>query len=138
LFALFAGMSVAALGYRYEARLMPLVVGVPSLLASAVLALRRSARDGPGTSPDAESDAALLRRGAAALGWLAVFASLVAIGGVVLGGAAAVLCTQRLWLRERWRTAVFSSVGSAALLTWVFERQLGIGLFRGLLQEWLR
>jgi hypothetical protein len=49
----------------------------------------------------------------------------------------AVALTQRAWLRETRRTALIGGALSAALLMTVFERQLGIALFRGILAEWL-
>jgi hypothetical protein len=132
LLAVFAGMSIVATGYHYEARLMPLVVGVPAIGLTIAQLLKRPAAAATVRASGASRGELI------AMAWLTAFALLVALGGVVAGGAVAVALTQRAWLRERWRTALLSGALSAALLLFVFERQLGIALFQGLVAEWLR
>jgi len=131
LLVVFAGMSIVALGYQYEARLMPLVVGLPAIALTIAQLVKR-----PPAAPVRDRMAS--RAEIVALAWLAAFAALVALGGVVVGGAIAVALTQRAWLRESWRTALIGGASSAALLFFVFERQLGIALFQGLLMERFR
>ena len=133
---LLAAMTVAATGYQYEARLMPLVIGVPSIVLAAIQCFRASPEPEParqGGRRDHQTSAELT-----AMGWLTAFVGLVVVGGVLVGGAAAVVVTQRIWLRETWRTALIGGALSAGLLVAVFERQLGIALFQGLLLETLR
>lgn len=132
---LFATMTVVATGYQYEARLMPLVIGLPAILLAAYLCVRPST--GQRAEGDASPDAGASRAALIAIGWLTAFAALVALGGEIVGGSMAVALTQRAWLRETRRTALIGGALSAALLMTVFERQLGIALFRGILAEWL-
>lgn len=129
--AAFVAMTAIASSYQYEARLMPLVVGVPAILLAAVQCAT-SFRTATASNPERRSGS---RDDVAALGWLAVFSALVALAGVLVGGSLAVAVTQRLWLRETWRTAVIGGAVTALLLLVVFERQLGIALFEGLLAE---
>jgi hypothetical protein len=132
LLAVFAGMSIVAVGYQYEARLMPLVVGLPAIALTIAQLVKRPLAAAP------VHESMVSRAELVALAWLAAFAALIALGGVVVGGAIAVMLTQRAWLRERWPTALLGGALSAALLLVVFERQLGIALFQGLLVERFR
>jgi hypothetical protein len=61
----------------------------------------------------------------------------MALGGVIVGGVAAVFVAQRFWLRESTRTALVGAVVAVGILYFGLERQLGVGLFRGLLSGWL-
>ena len=129
LFALFVGMVAAASTYPTQARLVPLVFGIPAALL-ALWQLRAEVSSFTRVRGRADSVPATL--------WLAGFAGMVLAGGFVAGGTLAVMACQRFWLKESWRVTV--SGGFAAwLITFVgFEQLLGVLLFRGWLWEWLR
>lgn len=132
-----------ALSYPYEARLVPLVVGIPSVVLAGwqlgVQAYRqvrqpppdRAAIKSPGSTGEPSPS-----REAAAAGWLLLFTALVLAGGLVAGGAVAVMVSQRIWLRESWRSTVAGGV-SAWLALRLFERAFGLSLFDGWIAGWM-
>ena len=129
------GLMVAlATTYPAEVRLVPLVVGIPGTVLAAWQTAGVMRRP-----PDAEREPGPERRPEArAFAWLAAFIAIVIAGGLVAGGAIAVLLAQRFWLRERWPIAL-AGAGIAFVVTYVvFERMLGLVLFSGLLVEALR
>lgn len=140
LLAVFAAMAVVAAGYPPEARFVPLVVAVPATLLAAwqlsrEVAKRRSARDVPRTPTKGNGDAS---HAGIAIGWLFLFTLIVLSGGFVVGGTLAVMTSQRLWLRESWRTTVGGGVLAFVGLQFCFERLLGLTLFSGWVAEWIR
>lgn len=136
---LMGAMVAVATTYPAEVRLVPLVVGLPATVLAAwqtAGAMRRAA-DGP--PRDAEREPGSERRPIAkSFAWLAAFITLVIAVGFVAGGAVAVLLAQRFWLRERWPVAVAGASVAFVVSYVVFERMLGLVLFRGLLVEALR
>jgi hypothetical protein len=132
--AFFLATVLAAGTYQPEARLLPWVVGVPAL-GLVALQVTRVLR-----APIAAADAHVSGVSGAdlqAVVWWGLFAVVVILGGVLAGGVVAVFVTQRFWLRESTRTALVGALVAVSLLYFGFERQLGVGLFRGLLAGWL-
>jgi len=147
-FGIFAAMVGAAVGYTYEARLVPLVVGVPALLLAAwqlrQAFVRRPSEAPPpavgGRYPGSDTDAEADRRSNEALAvlWLLVFTTIVIIGGLVVGGTIGVMACQRIWLRETWRTTALGGAMAIFVLHVCLGRALGFELFEGLVAEWIR
>jgi hypothetical protein len=149
MFAIFSTMVGTAAGYRYEARLVPLVVGIPAMLLAAwqlyseirthesSAAVRASATADeaggvaagiPTTTRSAETES---------IGWLLLVTGLVLMGGMVAGGTIGVMMCQRIWLRESWRTTAMGGVVAILVLHFCFERALGMALFEGWLVAWI-
>jgi hypothetical protein len=133
--ALFAGMTGIALSYPPDARLLPLVIGIPGTLLCAsqlVLDLRRHRRQ---RATPGRHAAGATRRELAFLGWLAAFV----IGVLLLGfpyGAPALVFVFLYWGQgERLASAGAAAVGLLLFLHIVFARALGLPLFEGLLIE---
>jgi hypothetical protein len=130
LLAVFLGMTAAAVGYPWPARMFPLVVGsAGTLLCVVELGRRLAAADTrssrtPSGSPDGRVEMLL---------WFGGALALVVAAGVVAGGAAFVALFLRLREREAWRVAVSSGLALGLMLHVVLERAFGIDLFNGLL-----
>lgn len=150
MFAVFSAMVGTAAGYRSEARLVPLVVGIPAMLlaawqlyreirthgSSAIVAANASANEAAEVAAGVSTARRLSE--AASIVWLLLVTSLVLTGGMVGGGTIGVMLCQRIWLRESWRTTVMGGVVAILVLHFCLERALGVALFEGWLVEWMR
>jgi ABC-type sugar transport system permease subunit len=149
LFAIFTVMVVTATTYTYEARLVPLVIGIPAMTLAAWQLLReirfrkdatrfepsddrRLVSDAPDGEPSRRS-----AREVRAISWLFGFTIMVLVGGFLVGGTLAVIASQRFWLRESWRTALIGGAIAALALYLGFERGLGLPLYSGWIAEWI-
>jgi hypothetical protein len=148
-FVILSAMVAIAVSYTHEARLAPLVVGVPAVLLAGwqlwveILTRRSRVAQPPGTSDgdnavDETRGAHAWSREAIAIFWLLLFTTMVLIGGLVVGGTLGVMTCQRIWLRESWRTTAWSGAFALLVLHVFFERGLGLGLFHGWFVEWMR
>ena len=136
MFAVFILMAAAASRYPPQARLVPLVIGIPAALLSGYQLVRdistpRTTTEGT----DGPFDAAGLRLGVI---WLLLFIVLVLAGGFTFGGPIAVAASQRFWLKESWKTSVISGVVALLLIHVVLQEQLGVVLFEGWIESWVR
>lgn len=137
--AIFAGFVALAAGYAPEARLAPLVVGVPGLLLSlAQLARdirdRMAARAGDGAGPEAGD------RAPGSLPMILWFAAFViaSIGfGVVLAAPVLIFAFLRFDRGESLGLSLVIAISFAATIYLLFETVMGIGLPGGLVVEWL-
>jgi hypothetical protein len=135
LFAVFAGMVAAAARYPPEARVVPLVIGIPGLVLSAWQVAREIARCRSSAAESAAADEPDASDQGQAVLWLMVFVLLVLAGGFVVGGTLAVMVSQRFWLRESWRTTLIGGAVAFVTMSFGLERQLGLVLFTGWLME---
>jgi hypothetical protein len=123
--AIFAIMVVVALGYSAEARLVPLVIGVPGVMLAAWQLGADIVTPTPGQPSKREFTPM------AGVGWLLLFLLLVLAGGFVIGGTLAVVVAQRYWQRESWRVAIVGGLLSWFVTAVCFDRLLGLVLFEG-------
>jgi hypothetical protein len=133
--AVFAAMVLAALTYPPQARLVPLVIGIPAAILAAYQIVREIAMPRPHHPPTDQSDAAGLGRGSL---WILLYIAIVLAGGFTWGGPIAVATSQRLWLKEPWKTAIASGIVAFVLIYVVLQEQLGVVLFEGWIDRWVR
>jgi hypothetical protein len=137
-FITLAAMVVATIGYPPEARLVPLVIGIPTLLLAAYQlwreAMRLSTTAAAADAPPVPEKPTEGRD----LGWLFFFVLFVLAGGFTFGGSLAVVVSQRFWLRESWRIALVGGAIAFLLLHFILERQFGLALFPGWVAAWMR
>jgi TctA family transporter len=138
----FAGMVLLAIGYPPLARLIPLLIGIPSLaLAASLLAGEWLAVSTPPIVPVESSgpvrDAASRWRELEAIVWLLASSAIVLAAGLVIGGTIAVMACQRIWLRDSWRATAGGGIIALLVVHVALERGLGLRLFEGLLLPWL-
>jgi Tripartite tricarboxylate transporter TctB family len=130
--ALFAGAVAMALTFPPDARFLPLVIGVPGLVMSAVQFVIEVRNKHPKIVPPE-----VLPRERAMFAWFVLF-----VGGIIFFGfpyAGPVLIA--LYLYVSWSEKWYICLG-AALLAWgilygLFEHGLGLPLFEGLVYQWI-
>lgn len=146
---IFATMVAVATTYGHEARLVPLVIGIPAMSLAGWQVFREVRHRaphtaGPGTASANQRDES---RAASAdadrssdtepIVWLLLFTGVVLLGGLVAGGTLGVMGCLRIWLRESWRTTATGGAVAIFVLHFCFERGFGMALFGGWLVEWM-
>ena len=129
IFAIAVGLSFT---YAPEARLLPLVIGIPGLILSG-LQLVKELRERPEPVVTSEEH---VREGRM-FAWFFLF-----VGGLVLFGfpyAGPLLVAAFLYFSggEKWYVAAVAAVIAWGILYGVFERFLGLPLFEGLVYQWI-
>ncbi len=130
--AVFAAAVGLSFTYAPETRFLPLVIGIPGLLLSAIQ-FAKELRDRPVHEVTGEEH----KREARMFGWFIAF-----VGGLVLFGflyAGPVLVAAYLYFsgREKWYVALAGAVFAWAVLYGVFDWFLGLPLFEGLVFQWI-
>jgi hypothetical protein len=128
-FAVAVGLSFT---YAPEARLLPLVIGIPGLLLS-IIQLIKEMRERGVPVVTSEEHAREFRM----FGWFILF-----VGGLVLFGfpyAGPLLVAAYLYFSggEKWYVALIAAILAWSILYGVFERFLGLPLFEGLAYRWI-
>jgi hypothetical protein len=129
IFAIAVGLSFT---YAPEARLLPLVIGIPGLLLSLAQFIKEL-REKAEPVVTSEEHVREFRMFA----WFFAF-----VGGLVLFGfpyAGPLLVAAYLYFSggEKWYVAVIAAALAWAILYGVFERFLGLPLFEGLVYQWI-
>ena len=132
---IFATMVAMATTYPGDARLLPLVIGIPGLVL-CIIQFVNELRTKPGADEKtftAEDRMAELKM----FGWFSVF-----VFGIILFGfpyAAPIIVA--LYLHFSWGEKWYVSLGAAAfawaVLHGIFDYVLGLPLFEGLAYEWI-
>jgi len=137
--AIFAGMSLIALGFPEKAAFTPLLVGIPgAILCLAQLAIdvtgraRAAGPDGDEEFGDRDGDAVTGREWFM-FAWLAVFTAALIGFGFHVGGPLVVFLYIRFGEREPWRNAILAGVGTFLVVWLIFTKLLELPLFGGLL-----
>ena len=131
LLVVFAAMVATSAGYPPAARLVPMLVGIPAIVLAAYQVWRERAAiplAGAGRSTERPRKDPIE---ASALAWFVAFTFIVLVGGFTVGGPIAVIVSQRMWLKESWRTALIGGAAAFVLLSVCVDRLLGLVLFDG-------
>lgn len=132
--AIFAAMSVVALGFPPKARLMPLLIGVPATVLALIhlgLEIRDAMRRAAPTPEQAAKAAAKIRTETRMISWIAGF-FLGILGFGFLWGAPPLVFVFLYWgERERLAVALIGGGASWAVLYFIFGRALELFLFEG-------
>ena len=138
MFAIFAGMSIIALGYPEKARFLPLLIGVPAAVMAftqLVFDIRKN-RATPRPKPSAEE---LARRGREVkmFVWFGLFVAGILAFGFVYAAPVLVFAFLKFGEKESWQTAMIGALGAWAILYGVFVKLLELFLFDGLVIEFI-
>ena len=127
IFAIFVSAVVIALVYFAPgARMLPLVIGVPGVILSAIQLIAELRRTG------AKKISPQVRRGEVIMViWFGVFAAGIVAFGFKLAGPVLIAAYLLIAGRERWYTALIGAVLAWLILEFVFEQFIGILLFEG-------
>ena len=130
---LFFAIPVAmAFTFPAEARVLPLVVGIPGIalgLIQLVSELRKPSEIGSIGPGEQEQ----LRRELGIFAWLAFFVAAILLFGFVYAGPVVLALYLRLSWKESWLTVALSATLLWAILHFIFNTWLGLVLFRGFL-----
>ena len=133
---IFLVMSLMALGFTEQARLMPLLVGVPgSLLAIVELVNETRATIRAAESGDSADELTGAER--AMFGWVFAFFLGILCFGFTYAGPLLIFAFMLAGKKESLTVALISAVGAWAVLFGFFEQMMEIPLFTGLIVEWL-
>lgn len=130
---LFFAIPVAmAFTFPPEARVLPLVVGIPGIVLGLVQLLSelRKPSEGKTIGPGEKEQ---LRREIAIFAWLAFFIAAILLFGFVYAGPVVLALYLRLSWKESWLTVALSAALLWTILHYVFSTWLGLALFRGFL-----
>jgi hypothetical protein len=133
--AIFAGMTLMALGFPAQAQLMPLLIGVPGTLM-ALVQLIKEAR-APAEAPTAEAAFEAQKeqnRERKMFLWLALFLAGILVFGFLWATPVLVFAFLRFSERESWSVSTVGALGAWLVLYLVFVRLLELFLFEGLLE----
>jgi hypothetical protein len=137
--AIFAGMTIMALGFPQKAAFTPLLVGIPGvILCLAQLAIdmmgrsRLAGPDNDGEFGDNDGDA-IVPREWFMFAWLGVFTAAIIGLGFHIGGSLVVFLYVRFGEREPWLNAVLAGAGTFVVVWLMFTKLLELPLFSGLL-----
>lgn len=130
--AIFAGMSLMAVGYPEKARFLPLLVGVPGTLMCLTQLVFdvRSALQGR-TAEDTAEAALEHPREVKMFFWLALFFIGIMSFGFLYAAPVLVLAFLRFGEKEPWKTAILGGLGAWVILYGVFTWVLELFLFEG-------
>ena len=132
---IFATMVAMATTYPGDARLLPLVIGIPGLVL-CIIQFVTELRTKPGADEKtftAEDRMAELKM----FGWFAVFV----FGIILFGFPYAAPLIVAVYLHFSWGEKWYVSLGAAAfawaVLHGIFDYVLGLPLFEGLVYQWI-
>jgi hypothetical protein len=128
----FATAVLLSFTYAPDARFLPLVIGIPGLLLSAVQ-LVKEIRDRPEPVAPIEER----RREVRMFAWCIGFVAALVLFGFLYAGPALVAAYLYFSGREKWYMALAAAIFAWAVLYGIFEWFLGLPLFEGLLFQWI-
>ncbi|HXJ03047.1 MAG TPA: tripartite tricarboxylate transporter TctB family protein [Micropepsaceae bacterium] len=129
-FAIAVGLSFT---YAPEARLLPLVIGIPGLLLSAIQLVTELRERNPAPVVTTEEHS---REGRMFV-WFIGFVAALVLFGFLYAGPALVAAYLYFSGRERWYVALAGAGFAWAVLYGVFDWFLGLPLFEGLVFQYL-
>ena len=128
-FAVAVGLSFT---YEPDARLLPLVIGVPGLVL-ALIQFVKDIREHPGPAVTAEEHT----REGRMFAWFVGFVSGLVLFGFLYAGPLLVAAYLYFSGREKWYVALGGAAFAWAILYGIFEQFLGLPLFEGLVIQQL-
>jgi hypothetical protein len=128
-FATAVGLSFT---YAPDARFLPLVIGIPGLLLSAIQFIYEL-RERPAPAVTTEEHS----REGRMFAWFLGFVAGLVLFGFLYAGPALVAAYLYFSGRERWYVALAAAAFAWTVLYGVFERFLGLPLFEGLVFQWI-
>jgi hypothetical protein len=125
-------VAIALMYFAPGARTLPLVIGIPGILLSAIQLISELRNPS-----DKEFSAETRRKELIMVLWFFGFVVSVILFGFVIASPIMVAAYMLLATREKWLTAIIGAVLVWVIMYLVFERMLGLILFEGLIPPML-
>lgn len=121
-------VGIALIYFPAGARMLPLVVGVPGIILSAIQLLSElRAKEGKTISPEVRAGEIRM------IIWFAVFAATIFLLGFIYGSPLLIAAYLHVQAKEKWYTTVLGALLAWVILEFVFSRGIGIVLYEGLI-----
>ncbi len=132
----FTAFVIISLGYAPDARLAPLVVGIPGLVLCIIQLFIDVRAAGAMRSPPVQDGT--WRRAAQLMGWFGLFTLSCILFGIPFTALVPVFAFLKFDQKESLRLSLGLSAGFALALYVVFEVVLGFSLFGGIALTWFK
>lgn len=130
--AIFATAVGLAFTYDPDARLLPLVIGIPGLVLSLIQFVKELREQGEPVVTSEEH-----RREGSMFLWFIAFVLGLVLFGFLYAGPLLVAAYLYFSGKEKWYAALGAAAFAWVVLYGVFERFLGLPLFEGLAVQWI-
>lgn len=121
-------VGIALIYFPAGARMLPLVVGIPGIILSAiqfVSELRQT--DAKQISPEVRAGEIRM------IVWFAAFAAVIFLLGFIYGSPLLIAAYLQIQAKEKWYTTVLGALLAWVILEFVFSRGIGIVLYEGMI-----
>ena len=121
-------VGIALIYFPAGARMLPLVVGIPGVVLSAIQLVNELRRtDAKQISPEVR--AGELRM----VLWFGIFAAVVFLLGFIYGSPLLIAAYLHVQAKEKWYTTLLGALLAWVILEFVFSRGIGIVLYEGMI-----
>lgn len=121
-------VAIALIYFPEGARMLPLVVGIPGIVLSALQLVNELRQTDPKrVSPDVRAGEIRM------VIWFGVFASVVFLLGFIYGSPLLIAAYLHVQAKEKWYTTVLGALLAWVILEFVFSRGIGIVLYEGMI-----
>ena len=119
-------VAIALIYFQPGARMLPLVIGIPGIILSAIQLLAELRKTDVKAVPDE------IRHGEVKmLIWFGVFAAGIYLFGFIYGSPLLIAAYLHFQAKEKWYTTLIGGVLAWLVLEFVFARGIGIVLYEG-------
>ena len=130
--AIFAAAVGFALGFDPEARVLPLTIGIPGLILTAIQFVKEVREQYP-----EKIDPRDLPRELGMFAWFFIFVAGLVLFGFIYAGPLLVAVYLYFAGKEKWYVCLIAGTVVAGILYGVFEWFLGLPLWEGLVFQWI-
>ncbi len=121
-------VAIALIYFPAGARMLPLVIGIPGIILSAIQLVSELRRK------DAEQISPEIRAGEIRMViWFGAFASTIILLGFVYGSPVMIAAYLQFAAKEKWYTVLLGAALAWVILQYVFMRGIGIVLYEGII-----
>jgi len=125
-------VAIAFIYFPGGARMLPLVIGIPGIILSAIQLVSELRR-----TPPEQVSAEMRAREIRMVGWFGAFAGVILLLGFTYGSPVMIAAYLLIAAREKWYTGLIGALLAWAILEFVFSRGIGIVLYEGIIPPML-
>jgi hypothetical protein len=121
-------VAIALIYFPASARMLPLVVGIPGILLSALQFVNELRQTDPKkVSPEVRAGEIRM------VIWFGVFAATILALGFIYGSPLLIAAYLHVQAKEKWYTTLLGALLAWVILEFVFSRGIGIVLYEGMI-----